>query len=95
MRLLGEAAEALLAGKLPSAEARLFLAGALSAWLREGGRLGALERDFLRVAAPHRSTHTPARLWARECSNGRGTPGTDSDTVQSDEPETFEEPEHD
>lgn len=80
VRLLAEAAEALLAGRLPDPAARLFLAGALQSWLRDGGRLGALERDHLRVAAPHRSTMTAARLYAR-CSNGRATGDSDADNM--------------
>ncbi len=84
---LAEAADALLAGRLPSTEARLFLAGALAGWLAEGGRLGALERDFLHVAAPARSTHTPARLWARlQCSDVRGTDDAPAGTLASIEP---------
>ena len=80
VRLLAEAAEALLAGRLPDPAARLFLGGALQSWLRDGGRLGALERDHLRVAAPHRSTMTAARLYAR-CSNGRATGDFDVDNM--------------
>lgn len=83
MRLLAEAADALLAGRMPSSAARLFLAGALSAWLREGGRIGALERDFLKVAAPARSTHTPARVWSRLCSDVRATGDDALGTVES------------
>jgi len=48
--LLAECAEALLRGELPRAEARLFLASALRGWLRNGGRLGALERDTIEQA---------------------------------------------
>ena len=59
--LLGESASALLAGELPSIEERMFLGGALHAWLSLGG---SLERDFLRVVKP-KSHHTPARVWAR------------------------------
>jgi hypothetical protein len=59
VRLLGEAAKALLAGRLPEPEARLFLAGGLSAWL-EGG--GDLVRDFWKVAAPRGSHRTAAAL---------------------------------
>lgn len=78
MRLVAEAAEALLAGRLPDPAARLFLGGALAAWLRDGGRLGALERDFLRVAAPRRSTMTPSRVWASTC---RATADDEGGTV--------------
>lgn len=62
VRLLREAAEALLAGRMPSGAARLFLAGALSAWLRDGGCVGALERHYLRVSPPRGSHKTPAAL---------------------------------
>lgn len=65
VRMLGEAAEALLAGRLPDASARLFLAGALQAWLAQGGRCGSLERDYLRVTQRERSRLTPQRLFAR------------------------------
>lgn len=86
VRLIAEAAAALLDGRLPEPAARLFVAGALDAWLREGGRIGALERDYFRVAAPARSTHTPARLYARHCSDARTTPGDEADTLGSSQP---------
>ena len=73
VRLIHQAAEALLAGRLPDPAARLFLAGALRAWLENGGRIGELERTYLRVAAPRRSTMTPSRVWARDCSTRRAT----------------------
>lgn len=82
VRLIARAAEALLAGRLPDAPARLFLASALQAWLREGGRVGALERDYLRVAAPRSSRHTASELW-RRCSS-RGT--TDDGALGSIDP---------
>lgn len=60
VRLLGEAAQALLEGRMPSDKARLFLGGALVAWLARGGDL---ERDYLRVR--QRGSHrTPSKLWA-------------------------------
>jgi len=83
VKLLAEVAEALLAGRLPAPAARLFVAGALDAWLRQGGRIGALERDFLKVAAPSRSTHTPARIWSRICSDVRATGDDVLGTVES------------
>lgn len=83
VRLIAEAAEALLAGQLPHPAARLFLAGALVAWLRDGGRIGALERDYLKVAAPRRSTATPARLWQRECSTRRATHDQDGGNLSA------------
>lgn len=70
--LLGELAEALLAGKQPTRAAALFVGGALLAWL-ETDR-GRLERDFFRVLEP-RSHLTVARCWralrARQNSEGR------------------------
>lgn len=59
--LLGRAARALLDGKVPDAEARLFLGGAVLSWLREGGNL---ERDFFKVIRP-KSHVTVQRVWAR------------------------------
>lgn len=84
VRLIAEAAAALLRGELPAPAARLFLAGALSAWLREGTRCGSLERDFLRVTPRERSTLTPQRLLAQS-SASRATPDTGRDTVKSDD----------
>ena len=86
--LLAECAEALLRGELPRAEARLFLASALRGWLRNGGRLGALERDFLQVSAPRRSTHTASVLWHRMCDDGSTCRAT------ADEPGATMTPEH-
>lgn len=82
--LLAECADALLAGRLPSVSARMFVGSALSSWISEGGRIGALERDFLRVAAPPRSTATPARLWAAMRSDVRATGDAGADTVDPD-----------
>ncbi len=79
VRLIAEAAQALIAGALPAAPARLFVAGALLAWLRDGGRVGALERDYLKVAAPRSSKHTASELW-RRCSS-RGTTGDDDNGI--------------
>ena len=59
VQLLKVAADALMAGELPDAPARLFLAGALCAWLEQGG---SLEGKFLRVRPPRGSHHTPAAL---------------------------------
>lgn len=61
IRLIGETAKALLAGRMPSKSAALFVGGALDSWLREGGRL---ERDFFKVLRP-RSHYTVARAWAK------------------------------
>jgi hypothetical protein len=85
--LIEEVGRALVEGRQPSREAALFVGAALSAWLCEGGRCGALERDFLRVAAPHRSTLTPCRLWQRmrdtDGSSGRATSDEQADTMDS------------
>ena len=75
VRLLAEAAEALLRGEMPAPAARLFLAGALTAWLREGGRCGSLERDYLRVTQRERSKLTPQRLFARCARTTTGDQG--------------------
>ena len=91
VRLLAEVAEALLAGRLPSRASALFVGGALLAWLAQGGRTGALERDFFKVAAPRRSTLTAARLWAREGSTRRGTEGEPPDTVGTGHPKESHE----
>ena len=87
VRLLAEAAEALLAGRLPDPAARLFLAGALQSWLRDGGRCGSLERDFLRVTQRERSRLTPQRLYAR-CAR------TATDEAEEDNMEASETGEH-
>jgi hypothetical protein len=61
VQLLTEAADALLAGKLPSDEARLFLAGGLRAWLH--GPSGAdLLADYWRVRPPPGKRSTAPRL---------------------------------
>jgi hypothetical protein len=66
---LGDFAEAALAGREPSRESVLFVAGALRAWLTRGG---SLERDYLRVSAKAGSHHTPARVWQQESASSRG-----------------------
>jgi hypothetical protein len=59
VRLLGEFAEAVLAGREPDRAAAIFLAGALRAWLERGG---SLEGDYLRVH--QRGSHrTPSAIW--------------------------------
>lgn len=77
--MLARAAAELLAGRLPDPAARLFLAGAISSWLREGGRVGDLERRYLQVTAKERSRMTPARLLARCASTA--TDGGELGTV--------------
>jgi len=92
--LINEVAQALLDGRTPTREGALFVGAALGTWLREGGRCGALERDFLRVAAPPRSTLTAGRMFQRmqaaEGSACRATPEVDVDTMPGidDEPST-------
>jgi hypothetical protein len=73
VRLIAEVAAALLDGRDPGRVAALFVGGALEAWLQEGGRVGDLERVFLKVAAPERSRLTPGRLWERECCAATAT----------------------
>ncbi len=81
VRLIAECADALVRGELPSVEARLFLGGAIAAWLARGGRVGDLERHYLRIAAPRSSRHTPSELWRRECSSRGTTDGDARDTL--------------
>lgn len=59
VKLIDEAATALLEGRMPSVEARVFLAGALRSWLEFGGNL---QRDYLRVVKSQ-SRHTASFLW--------------------------------
>lgn len=59
--LLGRAANALMRGDIPDAEARLFLAAGIVAWLDQGGRL---TRDFWKVDPVRGSKRTAASLWA-------------------------------
>ncbi len=66
IRLLREVADALLGGRRASREAELFIGSAFDAWLREGGGIGALERDFLRVTPPRGSRRTPAEILRHE-----------------------------
>lgn len=64
--LLTEAFAALMRGELPSLEARMFLAGGGSTWLKEGGDL---LRDYWRVTAP-RGSHRRPEVVARELEEG-------------------------
>lgn len=66
VRLLAEAFQALLDGKLPTRQAGVYLGGAGLAWLEQGGNL---ERDFLKVTKP-KSHMTPARLWEQQRVQG-------------------------
>ncbi len=81
VRLIGECAHALMRGELPGDAARLFVAGALVAWLEAGGRCGSLERDYLRVTQRERSRLTPQRLYARCASTA--TPDGEAGTMPS------------
>ena len=60
MKLFTECADALLAGREPSRESALFLAGGLLAWLAEGGDLLA---DYWRVRGIAGSHHTPQHVF--------------------------------
>lgn len=62
IRLIGQFAEDTLAGRIPSAEAQLFVAGCLRAWLETGE--GDLARDHFQVTRP-KSHDTPSRVWRR------------------------------
>lgn len=90
IRLLGEAAEALLDGREVPREAGLYLGGAVLSWLHQGGRLGALERDYLKVSGAQRSRLTPARLWQRDRCASTATHGEPTGTLAAttDEPTT-------
>src|SRR5260221_660739 len=59
VRMIGEAAEALIKGELPARDAALFLGGALLAWLTKGG---SLERDYFKIVRP-KSHVTPSVIW--------------------------------
>lgn len=71
--LLGEVADALLTGRMPTREAALFLAGGLRAWLEHGGNL---TRGYWRVSARAGSHHTESHVW-RELSSSRGARADD------------------
>lgn len=60
VRLLGEAAQALMRGELPDVEARLFLAGGLSSWLAQGGDL---LREYWQVKSSRGSHLTAPAVW--------------------------------
>jgi hypothetical protein len=61
VRLFREFVDAMLEGRMPSPEARLFVASACDAYLQRGGNL---TRDHLRISGPRGSHHTPAALAA-------------------------------
>jgi hypothetical protein len=63
--LIAEVARALLEGRPVDPEAASFVGSALMAWLEQGGRVGSLEREFLKTCGKPRSRTTPARIWER------------------------------
>lgn len=68
IKLLADAADALLAGHQPSPESAMFVGAGLKAWL-DGG--GDLPRDYWKVAAKAGSHRTPASVW-RELQTSSG-----------------------
>jgi hypothetical protein len=89
VQLLAELAEALLEGRAVDRDAALFVGGAVLAWLAAGGRVGDLEREHLRIAAPRRSTHTPGHLWRElqaERSTRRATAGATTGSMAAPQP---------
>lgn len=80
VQLLGQAFEALLAGRMPSPEACAFLGGAGSAWLENGGDL---ERDFFRVTKA-KSKRTPSVIW-QEFRDHRDDPDHPDDENHQDD----------
>lgn len=74
VRLCGEFSEAALAGRAPSRDAMLFVAGAVSAWLARGG---SLERDYLQVIV-NGSHRTPNRVWRTLSSSFERTTAVES-----------------
>jgi hypothetical protein len=68
VRLIGEAARALVDGNMPDRDAALFLGGALLAWLESGGDLS---RDFLKITKA-KSRHTAAYLWRQFAHQDEG-----------------------
>ena len=70
IRLLREVADALIAGRRASREAELFVGSALDAWLRDGGGIGSLERDYLKVTPPRGCRLTAAEVLKRHRDEG-------------------------
>jgi hypothetical protein len=89
--LIGRAAAELMAGRLPDAPARLFVAGALLAWLQQGGRTGDLERLYLRTSGPERSRLTAPELFRRSCAR-TATDDAPPGTIAESSPHITEEP---
>ena len=83
VKLLAEMAAALLAGRKPSRASALFVGGALSAWLENGG---SLERQYFRVSARRGSHHTAAALWRAHRDERQGD--ADRDIVMPSSQET-------
>lgn len=82
VRLLAECFAALLAGKLPSLESRLFVSAGGMAWLEHGG---SLDKDHWRVRAPYGSHHGPAYMWRLM----RDADGSSRGEIGSHETDTF------
>jgi hypothetical protein len=61
VRLIGEAAQALLQGRVVGHDAGQFVGGALLGWLENGGNL---QRDYLRVVKG-KSHHTATYIWGK------------------------------
>lgn len=80
--MLGTFAQAVMAGELPSAESAMFIAGAIQAWLRQGG---SLERAHLKVSARRGSHATPASIWARHRDERQDDCAVDSITTSDEE----------
>lgn len=81
VKLLGEAFRDLLEGRMPSDEARTFLAAGGLAWLEQGGDL---LKDFWKIRGAQGSTHTPSVIWSSiddSCSSGRATDIDDEGTM--------------
>jgi hypothetical protein len=79
--LLAEVTDALLAGKLPSREAALFVGSALRAFWQTGG---PLERH-LRIGAPRGSHHRPEVLFRRLIADERQAIDRPLDSGELDE----------
>jgi hypothetical protein len=75
--LLGEFFQAIREGRMPSEEARIFVANGGMSWLENGGDL---LRDFWKVAAPAGSHHTPSHLWS-QCSSRGATVSGEEPTI--------------
>jgi hypothetical protein len=71
VRMLDEAADALLRGEVPPDAARMLLGSALRAFLDSGDGRGALEGKYLRVTACRGSHETAGAVLARLRQGGR------------------------